>query len=547
MKAQQLRRKYHGKSVFRSLGGILIMVFLVCTAFEFAVAKSKFVDFDDSYLTDIEMLGKQVFWDKISVPQRMACVTCHNPKAGWTFGVAGVNQHQVAVTGANPHTVGNIKTPSNAYATFIRPFEPCGTGGLGPQNVCGGTFWNGRAEGNKDAIFPDGATKHIGEEILFTTEGTPLPAAAGYAVYFGPVADQALNPMPNIVEQNIDRKAVCEHVATSKYARLYESVWGVEIDCSDTPVEVSASDVDQEMVFDISFKRIMLAVCAYQHSYDVNSFSSKRDKALRAELACACSEGAGSPNYPGNEICGIVGDSVDHSVCQDVDYVGSPGRFPLAGLTEEENYGHDLFYATRFNPRPNGKFSNCAFCHSDNPVLPGPGPKDTGDELFQLYSADDYHNIGTPGNPEIPDTGVDPDLGVAGHAGPNYPGGFVKTPTLRNVCKGIGEGFTKAYAHNGWFKSVESIVHFYNTAFTDGATAAEFGIKRCPPDIETEKDALANNCWPAPAYGLDDGGPSAIPFLVGDLGLTIEDEAAIVAYLNTLADEHTAKAPKPYK
>jgi cytochrome c peroxidase len=41
------------------------------------------------------------------------------------------------------------------------------------------------------------------------------------------------------------------------------------------------------------------------------------------------------------------------------------------------------------------------------------------------------------------------------------------------------KAFTKAYAHNGWFKSMESIVHFYNTALIGGATANSFGITRC--------------------------------------------------------------------
>jgi cytochrome c peroxidase len=560
-KGDIMRKTKIKKKRFKFLIGITMLIFGMCMLFGYAAETRS--DFNpDSYLTDIELLGKYVFFDKISEPQRMACVTCHDPATGGTGSVSGVNLHQVAITGANPHTVGNLKPPTNAYATFILDFQPCNSGGLGPlglQDYCFGNFWNGRAEGrtlgSADQLFPDGATKHIGDEIFYATDGTPLLGVGGYSIYFGPVADQALNPMPNTVEQNIQRKAVCEHVASARYAELYERVWGVEIDCSEDVVTEKADDVALEKAFDISFKRLMLAVCAWQDSKDLNSFSSKRDKALRAELACACAEGTGSPNYPGLEVCEVVGYTGDPSVCDDPDYTNSPGVFPLVWLTAQENYGHDLFYATRFSPLNVGteedpvlKFSNCAFCHADNPVLPGPGPKDTGDELLQLYSADDYHNIGTPRNPEIPDTGVDPDLGIAGHVyvddgdGENdYPPGFFKTPTLRNVNKRKGEGFIKAYTHNGWFKSMESIVHFYNTAAVGLPTANSFDVTRCPDGIVTEKDALANNCWPTPAYG---GG--AIPFLVGDLGLTAEDEAAIVAYLKTLTDEHTAQAPRPY-
>ncbi len=466
---------------------------------------------EDDY--ELKLLGKYVFFDKISSPQRMACVTCHDPATGGTGSVAGVNLHQVAITGADPHTVGSLKPPTNAYASFIEPFHFCGTGGPGAGGFCGGNFWNGRAEGRANgALFPDGATKHIGDEVFQDLDNPPL----GYAKYFGPTSDQALNPMPNPVEQNIDRQSVCRHVAAAKYAQLYALAWGTAVDCRDVLVAVNATDVDtQEKAFDISFKRIMLAVGAWQHSAELNSFSSRRDIALREELACL--QGAAD---------------ADPEVCSDPDYLDSPGKFPLVGLTDQENYGHDLFYASRRplgTPLPNGKFSNCSFCHSDNPG------SDDGSELQQLYSADDYHNIGTPPNPELP---AEPDPGIGGHTG--APAGFFKTPTLRNVDKRKGTGFTKAYAHNGWFKSMESIVHFYNTA---DVTNPANGKTRCPEHITTEKDALANDCWPEPEWP----DTAAIPFLVGALGLTPEDEAALVAYLKTLTDTVTPKAPKPYR
>jgi cytochrome c peroxidase len=523
------------------------VVLVLCMMLGYAGAKSKSGGDTNYELTDIELLGKYVFFDKISSPKRMACVTCHDPATGGTGSVSGVNLHQVAITGANPHTVGNIKPPTNAYATFIEPFHDCNRGGLGPNNKCGGNFWNGRAEGNEIALFPEGATKHIGEEIFYTTEGEYLPDVLVdpdvlvYAIYFGPVADQALNPMPNLVEQNIDRQAVCLHVKLSKYAQLYKDVWGVEIDCSDDPVTEEALDVDEEKAYDISFKRLMLAVCAWQASADLNSFSSRRDIALQREL-------------------------------DGIDVDDTPRAFPLVGLTVQENWGHDLFYGieSELNPRDPEtgivKNANCAACHSDNPSAPFPPPGtpgDTGVEPFQLYADDAYHNIGTPPNPEIPVTynsdgnPIDPDLGIAGHAGEGFPPGFFKTTTLRNVDKRKGKGFIKAYSHNGWFKSLESIVHFYNTAFLGGplfpfpgspvipyedTTAYTFGITRCPEGVETEKEALANNCWPEPAYP---GAP--MPFLLGDLKLTAEEEAAIVAYLQTFTDQHTPKQPKPYK
>ena len=45
-----------------------------------------------------------------------------------------------------------------------------------------------------------------------------------------------------------------------------------------------------------------------------------------------------------------------------------------------------------------------------------------------------------------------------------------KVPTLRNVDLRNGpEGFVKAFGHNGYFKSLEEIVHFYNTRDVPGA------------------------------------------------------------------------------
>jgi cytochrome c peroxidase len=89
-------------------------------------------------LSPIEELGKRVFFDNIS-RQRMACVTCHLPETGGTGGVSGVNLHQVAITGANPHTLGNIKPPTNAYASYIEEFKRCGRGGLGAPTFAAGT------------------------------------------------------------------------------------------------------------------------------------------------------------------------------------------------------------------------------------------------------------------------------------------------------------------------------------------------------------------------------------------------------------------------
>lgn len=82
-----------------------------------------------------------------------------------------------------------------------------------------------------------------------------------------------------------------------------------------------------------------------------------------------------------------------------------------------------------------------------------------------------------------------------------------KTPTLRNVNLRPHPDFVKAYAHNGFFKSMKEIVHFYNTR-----------------DVESEG-------WPEPEFpgNLTRG-------IVGNLGLTGAEEDAIVAFMATLSD-----------
>ena len=84
-------------------------------------------------LAALQQLGEQVFWDKISTPPRMACVTCHDPRAGWTGPHSQTNLTQVAITGANPHTIGNRKPPRPAQkAEHTEPFEHAGKHRLYP-------------------------------------------------------------------------------------------------------------------------------------------------------------------------------------------------------------------------------------------------------------------------------------------------------------------------------------------------------------------------------------------------------------------------------
>jgi len=332
----------------------------------------------------------------------------------------------------------------------------------------------------------------------------------------------------------------------------------------------------------------MLSVGAYQHSSDINSFSSKRDLALYTELACR--DGILPP--------GVWQDiAVDEATCNDLmnakvalaaelnalekrEQLGRPpieaawARFPLGMLSLTENFGHDLFYGdiNEAAGGPGGGGSDldgnglvrnvsCSFCHANGAGLAPPGAPGgpDGTDPFELYTEQRFHNIGLPANPALPSdpglSGVTLDTPVGGGFGGGPPGprvadpGWFRNMTLRNVDKRPGEGFTKAYMHNGVFKSLETVVHFYNTGFTPGATALAYGITQCDEKFLPEKDMLKQNCWPAPEFEFagPTGLPNAFGGLVGNMGMTPEEEAAIVVYMGALSDLHTAKAPKPYK
>lgn len=456
-------RKQNKSSFFKNA----FLVFIYGTFFYSfqSLAKSH-----ESELTYIEELGKRLFFENISDPERMSCSSCHLPEAGGTNGVSGVNKHQVAVTGADPHTVGTLKPPTNKYVQFLDQsgnvqglprFSNCGSF---PTFTCGGAFWNGRAKGDSiDNI-----------DIFVSDKYKEM-----YSKYLGPVTDQAhASPFVNPVEQGkTDKIAVCEQVAATKWgSELYNFAWGLELSCN-------------EQSIDEVFARLAVSLGAWQMSYENNTFDSKRDIALKND---------------------------------------ADGSFPLDDFTDEENLGHDLFYGVAENRDDLGfGQARCVFCHLSS-IADGTGE-------FERYTDDSYHNIGVPRNYEIPGSPA-PDIGLEATTGNPAHKGSHKTPTLRNLDQRPGGGFTKAYGHNGWFKSIESIVHFYNTAIIK-PTCESKGILQA-----TEKQALASDCWPEPEFR----DTSALGF-IGNLGLSASDEAAIVAYLKTLTDNSVVEELHPYK
>ncbi|MEO8372249.1 MAG: cytochrome c peroxidase [Candidatus Solibacter sp.] len=159
----------------------------------------------------------------------------------------------------------------------------------------------------------------------------------------------------------------------------------------------------------------------------------------------------------------------------------------LAGkikLTKKEQLGLELF---------EGK-AGCAGCHPSGPKSP-----------FTDFT---YDNIGIPKNTRHEATKFAPqDLGLGARLGHTEDGRF-KVSTLRNV------GIAPPYGHNGYFRTLKEIVHFYNTR-----------------DVPKEK-------WPAPEVLANVNRDE-----LGRLGLTDAEEDAIVEFLQALTDQKGPRYP----
>jgi len=448
------------------------------------------------------LLGKNIFFDKqLSTPRgKQACASCHDPRVGWTLPLGNINETTVGAPGAQPGALGGRKPQNNSYvAGFLGQYTPPPAQfPVGPATT-GGAFWDGRAEGC-GASTNDPECQVGNGKVSETITPGDLPEGSPHVGFLGPVADQALNPTARPgVEQNTREKSDCQTVKTAKYKALYEQAWGEPIDCNQQGAPPA---------YHISFKRLAVAVAAYQGSPDVNSFSSPRD---------ACIKRQPDPNS------GII---------------DGDGKFPCDNLSAAANQGHDLF----FTPIAQGG-AGCSACHNNK------GPGSAGNEPDQIYTDMSYHSIALPFNRDLSRDDQDPGLFAHDDLPGNVVGlgdkGLFKTPPLRNVGKNQ-LGITKAYMHNGYFKNLPDIVHYYNTRFDgtsqDTVTNPPDQPQKtvCPNNKATAKEAIAANCWPVPEFP---GTTVILGGLLGNLGLTKPQEAALVAYLQTLSDAKTATAP----
>lgn len=288
-----------------------------------------------------------------------------------------------------------------------------------------------------------------------------------------PLADQALGPFLNPLEMNNPSKLiVVGKVILSDYADLFRDVWG----------ELSLQNVAE------AYDEIALSIAAFERTELFAQFDSKYDAYLQACMAeggtleaCANGEGDAATN------AGV--------------------------LDDQELWGLQLFV---------GK-SQCALCHvtdvtaANDYGLPVIAPEWANGMVPPIFTDATFDNLGVPANPDNPflklppafnpdgkdfvDYGLGAFLKNSGY-GPdvyNPEMGKFKVMSLRNI------GLTAPYMHNGVFDTLEEVVHFYNTR-----------------DVET---------WPPPEVPVNVNVGE-----LGNLGLTPEEEAAIVAFMLTLSD-----------
>jgi len=345
----------------------------------------------------------------------------------------------------------------------------------------------------------------------------PTNAAQARMPFLGPneMANTPVGPYPP--HPGGYSPVVARTLAQAPYSALFQQVFGAGVFQPGNEATVYASATQ--------------SIAAYEASEEVNPFSSKYDAFANAVP-------------PSN-------------ACQ---------------FTASEENGRQLFFGR----------AQCFACHSSAP-LESVSSVTNGREVFTMYC---YANIGAPNNPDNPfyaqtdsinnPYGYNPlgrafiDYGLG--ANPNRsPGGTLfmsstpgdiaafrglfKAPSLRNVDQRPSPDFVKSYMHNGVFKSLEDVVHFYNkrnVAVDANGNEVAFDLRVRPAPGYTPLfpppevlDNVQNVAGLSPDETNAGEADVAHNGQIGHLNLSPQEETDLVNFLKTLTDGFLGSNPGP--
>ena len=419
----------------------------------------------------VRTLGKLLLFDKqLSVNQNEACSFCHTPETGFTGPIQSLNETTVSYPGSVRTRFSNRKPQSYMYA----PFAPVLHYNALQGDFVGGNFWDMRA--------------------------------SGYRLQ-NPSAEQAQGPPTNPVEMGLpDSACVAYRLSKAPYRKLFETVWGTDsFDIhwpadvgkvcatpgpppAKDPYPVHLSPADRERADDV-YDHFGMAISAYEFSPEVSPFTSKYDHVQARKVQFTAQETLGYELFRGK------------ARCNECHRDGGPGEEPLFTDFTASNLGV---------PRNAG----LQFYYEGQPDRQGHTPSATGNIAGTAYVD---KGVGSFLRTLQSDSGqLNPDSEWIELA-PRFEAKF-QVPTLRNVDMRPTPSFVKAYMHNGYFKSLREVVHFYNTRDV---------LPRCEAGDSGEKVT----CWPPP-----EDSTNLNKRQLGNLGLTDEEEEALVAFLKTLTD-----------
>jgi cytochrome c peroxidase len=451
-------------------------------------------------------LGKALIYDQsLSVNNNLACATCHIPYAGFTGGSSFFNATTSALPGSVPITNAGGTGPDERISArrpqtyAYAPFSPVLHFNNTVMDFYGGNFWDMRAGGIR---------------------------------LENPAAEQAQGPPTNPVEMgNFDIVTYVYKISKSQYASFFEEYWGKgslsSINFpSDTakfaatpgpppnpdPLLAEMSQADQNLVVS-AFDHAAQSTAAYESGPEVSPFSSKFDFALAnpTQSVLTADELAGWNLFRGKAHCNTCHlDGTENITTGKITPADAADVAPLFTDFTSTNIGTPQNYAL-------------PFLYEDKPDQFGYTANTAGIMFLDLGVGAFLANLslavqlGEPSGPGI-GTGQNPNPAWVPLA-PQF-NGKVQVPTCRNVDLRPYPGFVKAYAHNGYFKSLKALVHFYNTRDTlNGGVHKPAG-----------EPGEGITYWPFPEVNAN------VDQTIGHLGLTDAEENQIVLFLQTLSD-----------